>query len=318
MKEENKDSQADKSSLDFPKARRAFYWDELRPSKTAIGVLILLLLLMIGYICSLVGESASPEVVGIFCIGPVFFLPLLGMVFKNKPASRTYPLLIASVTIGFMGVVTAIFISLMPQEDAAAGLGFLFFLPLPFAMMLLIPAAFLLRNVGQRLQAGVVDLRVKFAARLLAHHGELSFTDLAIPLRMATTEVDNLLDKLMAKRPKKFWMSVPYQRVMTNGRFQQKQATLLKIIKERGFIYLDDLSIEMNVPRQLVTDWIYHFVHHRKFSGYINWENGSLYSIAAQKLKGNGRCPNCDSQLSLEGETVRCPACHSEILLGGD
>ena len=73
----------------------------------------------------------------------------------------------------------------------------------------------------------------------------------------------------------------------------------------------------MNVPRQLITDWIYDHVHRRQFSGYINWETQGIYSMAAEKLKGNGRCPNCDSQLTLKGETVRCPACQSEILLGG-
>ncbi len=307
-----------KAPDDFPKARRAFYWDELCPSKTAIGVMVLLLLLVIGYVCSLVGESASPDVVGIFCIGPVFFLPLLGLLPKSKPAARTYPLLMASFAIGFMGVVTAYFVSLLPQEDIASGLGFLFFFPLPFAMMLLIPAAFLLKQVSRGLQNGVVALRLDYAERLLTRDGEMSFTDVAVSLRMATSEVDNLIDQLMVKRPKKLWMSVPYQRVMTNGRLHQKQSTLLQMMQERGFIYLDDLSIELNVPRQLVTDWIYQLVHQRKFSGYINWEQGSLYSIAGNKLKGNGRCPNCDSQLSLDGETVRCPACQSEILLGDD
>ncbi len=33
-------------------------------------------------------------------------------------------------------------------------------------------------------------------------------------------------------------MSVPYQRVMTNGRLRQKQAALLTMLQERGFIIL--------------------------------------------------------------------------------
>lgn len=304
--------------IDFPKERRAFYWDELRPSISTIVVLLLLLLLVIGYVCSLVGEATSAEIAGIFCTGPIFLLPLLALMLKNKPASRTYPLLIGSVTIAFMGMITAVFISQLPQENAASGLGFLFFFTVPFAMILLIPAAFLMRSASNRLQEGVAALREELATKLLANHGELSFTEVARSLRMATIEVDNLLDRVMRKRPKTLWMSVPYQRVMTNGRLRQKQAALLALVRERGFIYLDDLSIEMNVPRQLITDWIYDHVHKRKFTGYINWETGGIYSMAAEKLRGNGRCPNCDSPLTLTGETVRCSACQSEILLGGD
>ncbi|MCA9925630.1 MAG: hypothetical protein KC421_24835, partial [Anaerolineales bacterium] len=147
---------SDTEQPDFPKARRAFYWDELRPSKTAIAVSLLLLLLVMGYICSLTAEAATVEVIGIFCTGPLFLLPLLALIPKNKPAARTYPLLVGSLTIAFLGMITAVFISRLPQENAASGLAFLFFLPLPFAMMLLIPAAFLMRNVGKRLQDGIV------------------------------------------------------------------------------------------------------------------------------------------------------------------
>jgi DNA-directed RNA polymerase subunit RPC12/RpoP len=51
------------------------------------------------------------------------------------------------------------------------------------------------------------------------------------------------------------------------------------------------------------------------FSGYINWDDGVLYSKQASQLK-TGTCPNCGAKLELAGKgVVKCSACGSEVFL---
>lgn len=54
----------------------------------------------------------------------------------------------------------------------------------------------------------------------------------------------------------------------------------------------------------------------RCFSGYINWDEGILYSAEAAALREAGRCPNCGGALALAGRgVIRCPHCGTEIFL---
>ncbi len=53
-----------------------------------------------------------------------------------------------------------------------------------------------------------------------------------------------------------------------------------------------------------------------EFTGYMNWDEGLLYSADASKL-AHDRCPRCGSEITLAGKGVaQCAHCGSEIFLG--
>jgi hypothetical protein len=52
------------------------------------------------------------------------------------------------------------------------------------------------------------------------------------------------------------------------------------------------------------------------FSGYIDWQDGILYSRQVRQLRGAGACSNCGGKLELAGKgIIKCPYCASDIFI---
>lgn len=94
------------------------------------------------------------------------------------------------------------------------------------------------------------------------------------------------------------------------------QRRLLSIIKTQGQINLDDLVVEMQSTRQSVKEMLYHLVGMGLYSGYINWDEGVLYSTEANQLRKMGHCAHCNGELQLAGKGIsQCPYCGTEYFL---
>ena len=98
--------------------------------------------------------------------------------------------------------------------------------------------------------------------------------------------------------------------------YAEMESKLLGMVKAQGQVEIARAALELGLSRDQVKEMIYDLVHKGFFSGYINWEEGVLYSQEASKLKAGARCPNCGGQLELAGKgVVRCPYCGTEIFL---
>lgn len=95
-----------------------------------------------------------------------------------------------------------------------------------------------------------------------------------------------------------------------------QQRKLLNIIKTRGQIQIDDLVIELNSTKDQVHDMIHQLVGMGLYAGYINWDEGVLYSRQASELRKLTNCYNCNGALQLAGKgVIRCPYCGAEYFL---
>jgi hypothetical protein len=95
-----------------------------------------------------------------------------------------------------------------------------------------------------------------------------------------------------------------------------KQRELLGAVEARGQVAISDVAIEMQVSRDDVRKMLYELVSLGLFSGYINWDEGILYSQQASQLRDLSRCLNCNGQLELAGKgVIRCPFCGTEYFL---
>jgi hypothetical protein len=95
----------------------------------------------------------------------------------------------------------------------------------------------------------------------------------------------------------------------------EKEKRVLNMVLTQGQVRVAEAALELNATRDQVKDWIYDLVGKGLFTGYINWDEGILYSKQASEM-GTNKCPNCGGELELAGKgVVSCPYCGTEIFL---
>lgn len=96
----------------------------------------------------------------------------------------------------------------------------------------------------------------------------------------------------------------------------EKERKLLGMVQAQGKVRVSDVALELDAGLDQVKSWIYDLVNKGLFAGYINWDDGTLYSEDAAKMRGDNKCPNCGGQVELAGKgVVKCPFCGTEIYL---
>ena len=91
-----------------------------------------------------------------------------------------------------------------------------------------------------------------------------------------------------------------------------KQKRLLNMIQTQGHISVAEAAIELDVDRDTLKSYLYDLVGKKLFSGYVNWDQGMLYSAAAASMSA-GSCPNCGAKLEMAGKgVILCPYCGTE------
>jgi len=96
----------------------------------------------------------------------------------------------------------------------------------------------------------------------------------------------------------------------------QKQRRLLDMVTTRGELSINEAAVELQVPRDEMKNWIYRLVGLGVFSGYINWDDGILFSAQASQLRDLTNCKKCGGEVKLAGKgVVKCPYCGTEYFL---
>jgi hypothetical protein len=94
------------------------------------------------------------------------------------------------------------------------------------------------------------------------------------------------------------------------------QRKILDMVKTRGRVDVSDVVVELQSDLPAVQDMVYKLVGMGVFSGYVNWDEGTLYSTEASELRGIEQCKNCGGNLTLAGKgVIKCPYCGTEYFL---
>lgn len=94
-----------------------------------------------------------------------------------------------------------------------------------------------------------------------------------------------------------------------------RQRKILDMVKTRGQIDITDLVFELKSNSDQVQDDIYKLVGMGLFTGYVNWDDGVLYSREASQLTGN-KCPNCGGEQEFAGKgVITCKYCGTDVFL---
>jgi hypothetical protein len=149
---------------------------------------------------------------------------------------------------------------------------------------------------------------------MIQTRGEASLDELAAELGVPPSQVDNLVDRLLQGGHLVGLFDPASGRVYADWALRAKQAQLLAVVHARGQVSFDELAVELRAPRHLLREWVYQAVRRGEFTGYLNWNEGQLYSADAEKLRAEGRCPRCGGELGLAGKgVIQCTHCGAEI-----
>ncbi len=95
-----------------------------------------------------------------------------------------------------------------------------------------------------------------------------------------------------------------------------KQRRILDMVTARGQVRISEIVFELKSTREQVQNWVYNLVGLGLFSGYINWDDGMLYSAQASQLRDLTVCKKCGGQVSLAGKgVIKCQYCGTEYFL---
>lgn len=96
----------------------------------------------------------------------------------------------------------------------------------------------------------------------------------------------------------------------------ESERKLLNIVLTRGQVSIADLVLELGSTHDQVKAWIYDLVGKGLFSGYVNWNEGMLYSRQASDMRAGRKCPNCGGEQAFAGKgVITCPYCGTDLFL---
>ncbi len=168
------------------------------------------------------------------------------------------------------------------------------------------------KTLGYILIAGGIIVGIIITALMLVYRGEGRLTPGGLALGITLGFLVLVLPQLGFGA---FLLWKGGQDAVVTARAQD-QRQLLDMVKTRGQIAISDLVIELDSSRDIVQQNLYQLVGMGLFSGYVNWDEGMLYSRQATELHQLNKCEHCGGELELAGKgVIRCPFCGTEYFL---
>jgi DNA-directed RNA polymerase subunit RPC12/RpoP len=308
----------------LPETRFRRFKELIKPNLTARRMAYAALgLLVLGFLCSIsmywMVEPPDSVEMPLFGFG-LMVLPLVALVLvisgfvekRNPPRFLLWSS--AVVVISLSGAILTGLMFVDPDAGAELSLYTILVSVAPFTLVASLPAVYYGVKSWPEV-ATVLQLQLdERALDLIQTRGEIKFSELAQLLEIPMDRVDNLVDKLLRSKRLSGTMSLSNQRVYTEEILKVKRKDLMSFVQEKGQVQLDEIIHYLDAPLDLVRDWIYQLFQLNQFKGYINWSEGMLYSVAAEKMGSASQCPHCGGDLSLVAENViQCQHCGSEI-----
>jgi hypothetical protein len=214
------------------------------------------------------------------------------------------------------GSIMAIVLVRDPEMGLGGSSVFFFAFCAPVALLFFLPGIYFAIKAAPELKTALREERGERALRMIRAQGRVSFAALAEELGMDVGQIADLLEATRSEGDFDGFVDAQYRTVYSRQFLEQHRRHLLGALHARGQLQVDALADELNVPLDLLKGWLYELVEDGRFTGFINWQDGMLYSREAQKLREQGRCPNCGGELTLAGKGVfHCAYCGAEVFL---
>ena len=253
-------------------------------------------------------------IMGLFVFSGIALLLEIGAWIEKQPPPRFALGLGAALAGGIAGIFTTTSMALA-EEPIDPGFSSLC-CTLPAVFLLAAPAIIALAKLPAVLNSSrQTDRENQVGDYIRSHNGCAAIDQLARELRIAEYESGQILTAMLDAKKIIGYLDLKYNRFYSIPAMVEKRNKLLGMIKAHGEISLNQLAGELEAPPELVKEWIYYLVDNELFSGYINWQDGILYSLEGGQISGQS-CPKCGGELILAGKGItHCNFCGTEIFL---
>jgi len=307
--------------------RWRFVSKEILPKPRVLALVgVALGLTLVGLVCSIAfaltaDTSGDPpemaaSMFGCFLLPVVLVVLLVGTLLDKRPLPRALIWALMALLTALAAIILALAMSTEPELGFSGSLMIFFVFGAPVVLLLFAPAIYYVAKGWRGLQTTVQRERIALCQRRIDVAGRLALSDLAEELGVDDQAAARILAEGIAQDKIQGHLDVQSGQIYSQQTLSDRRLELLGVLKAHGQIALDSLARTLDAPQALITEWIYDLVQHGRFSGYINWERGMLYSAERAKLGQSQRCPSCGGRLELAGKgIVSCTHCGAEILL---
>jgi hypothetical protein len=253
-------------------------------------------------------------IMGLFVFSSIALLLEIGAWIEKQPPPRFALGLGAALSAGIAGIFTTTSMALA-EEPIDPGFSSLC-CTLPAVFLLAAPAIIALVRLPAVLGSALqTDQENRVGDYIRRHNGSAALDQMAKELRILESSAGQILTTMLDGKKINGFLNLEYGRFYSFPALVEKRNKLLGSIKAHGKIALNQVAGELQAPAELVKEWIYYLVDKELFSGYINWQDGILYSLEGGQLAGHS-CPKCGGELNLAGKGItHCNFCGTEIFL---
>jgi transcription initiation factor IIE alpha subunit len=307
--------------------RRRVLYRELLPSRATLTLLAIALgLIVLGSVCALsmalTEQDVAPEgpiaILGFFVLPSVAILPLFGALREKTPARRALMFGASALLLAIGGFVGSTSMAFAPDVGLGTGVVFTTVFCAPVVLAVMAPAVFFGVKAGPYMRETLRTERAAAVVKALDTRGMVTIDELSREIGLDKADTLQLVQELLSSGALGATLYGAFELIYSARALEDAGTNLRRIILARGQARLDYLAAELEVPRDILRRWLYDLVDH-DFSGYINWERDTVYSVEAQQLMQAGRCPACSGELSLAGKgLIHCTYCGAEIIIEQD
>lgn len=280
-------------------------------------------ILLAGLLISILAPSETPDEtsdsIGLFLI---FIIPLTFVcTFIAALASRQAGPRFALGSLTFLLVVADAIAISIESRDTQTSLSVMCFTTLvlcsPLFFVALIPSIIAIPRLPAEIRTVIFEERCERALGFLRRQNDfVAYRDLARYLKTSEVEVNRVLVALLEREQIRGTPYPQYGLFLAHWVMQKKTDELLALVALRGQISFVDLTKEFRIPQEILEDWLAAAVTNGEFSGYVHWEERTLYSEEAEALRDVGCCPKCGGELRMVGKgVIGCAHCGHDIFL---
>lgn len=253
----------------------------------------------------------------------LFFLPLtlLLLFLASIVSRRAGPRFALGALVILLAFIEAISLSVAVTQASGQGLAVMCLVSMVLCAPVLflggVPVFLALPGLPKEIEAAIFAERCDRAFDFLLRQNQVvSYETLSTHLRAPETEIDRILVALLDSNRIQGERRPEYRLFFPRFALEKILEQIPTIVELRGQISFDDLGRELQVPAELVQEWVTRLMGEERFPGYVHWEEKTLYSEDAQALYEIGRCPKCGGELRLAGKgVIHCTYCGYDIFL---